>query len=411
MSVSVGVVVLGCGLGSLAFARAQGPSAARWVTAWGSSLQGPAPSTTVTNATVRMIARVTIPGDAVRVRIDNTFGKKPLQISRAFIGQRTTGAAVAQGSGRQILFKGAGAVTIAPGGSVMSDAVAITVRAWQDVAVSLHIPDSDVVPSQHNGAFVTSYLTANNAGDLTEAEAQTPFTQTTTSMFWLKAVEVRTTSTQGAIVAFGDSITDGTCSTVDGHDRWVDWLSVRLTLDAQHRQARGSFTSVVNEGISGNTIGRERIQPPPDSPPGLERLERDVLTHSGITGVIVFMGTNDIRREASAADVIAGLETIARRVKARGLKVTGATIIPRHDVPPSGTNTGWNAAKTRISHQVNAWMSSSAAFDHVIDFARVVRDVAHPDLIAPAYNCDGIHPTPLGYYEMGHFLNLDWFRP
>ena len=410
MSVTVRVVALSCVLGSLVLARSQGPSAAHWVTAWGSSLQGLAPSTTLSNATVRMIARMTIPGDAVRVRIDNSFGKKPLRISRAFIGQRTTGAVVAKGSGRQILFKGAGAVTIAPGGSVLSDAVALKVRAWQDVAVSLHIPDSDVVPSQHNGAFVTSYLTANNAGDVTEAEAQPPFTQPTTSMFWLKALEVQTTSTQGAIVAFGDSITDGTCSTVDAHDRWVDWLSVRLYLDAQNRKSGGSYKSVVNEGISGNTIAREHIQPPPDSPPGLERLERDVLTHNGITDVIVFMGTNDIRREASAADVIAGLETIVTRVKARGLKVTGVTIIPRHDVPPSGTNTGWNAAKTGISHQVNAWMMSSAKFDHVIDFAQVVRDAAKPDLLDPAYNCDGIHPTPRGYYEMGNSLNLDWFR-
>ena len=132
----------------------------------------------------------------------------------------------------------------------------------------------------------------------------------------------------------------------DAHDRWVDWLSLRLYLDAQNRKSGGSYKSVVNEGISGNTIAREHIQPPPDSPPGLERLERDVLTHNGITDVIVFMGTNDIRREASAAEVIAGLETIVTRVKARGLKVTGVTIIPRHDVPPSGTNTGWTAAKS-----------------------------------------------------------------
>jgi lysophospholipase L1-like esterase len=410
MPVIVGMVALSCALGSLVLAHAQGPPAGHWVTAWGSSLQGLAPSTTVSNATVRMIARVTIPGDAVRVRIDNSFGTKPLRISRAVIGHRTTGAVVAKGSGRQILFKGAGAVTIAAGGSALSDAVAITVRAWQDVAVSLHIPDADVVPSQHNGAFATSYFTANNAGDVTEAEAQTPFTQTTTSMFWLKALEVQTTSTQGAIVAFGDSITDGTCSTVDAHDRWVDWLSVRLYLDAQNRKPGGSYKAVVNEGISGNTIGREHIQPPPDSPPGLERLERDVLTHNGITDVIVFMGTNDIRREASAAEVMKGLETIVTRVKARGLKVTGVTIIPRHDVPASGTNTGWNAAKSAISRQVNTWMMSSGKFDHVIDFAEVVRDPANPTLIDPAYNCDGIHPTPRGYYEMGNALNLNWFR-
>ena len=94
-----------------------------------------------------MIARVTIPGDALRIRIDNSFGMKPLRIARAFLGLRTTGGALAKGSNRQVLFKGAGAVTIPPGGSVLSDAVGTKVRAWQDVAVSLHVPDADVVPS------------------------------------------------------------------------------------------------------------------------------------------------------------------------------------------------------------------------------------------------------------------------
>ena len=92
------------------------------------------------------------------------------------------------------------------------------------------------------------------------------------------------------------------------------------------------------------------------------------------------------------------------------MKVTGVTIIPRHDVPPSGTNTGWNAAKTAIRNQVNAWMRTKAKFDHVIDFDQVVRDPASADLIDPAYNCDGIHPTPRGYYEMGNSLSIEWFR-
>src|SRR2546425_17287 len=142
MRVTIGALAFGCVLCSLVLAHSQGPTTAHWVTAWGSSLQGPA-TTTLSNATVRMIARVTIPGDALRIRIDNSFGKKPLTVSRAFVGQRTTGAAVAKGSQRQVLFKGAGAVTIAPRGSVLSDAAGIKVRAWQDVAVSLHTPDSD----------------------------------------------------------------------------------------------------------------------------------------------------------------------------------------------------------------------------------------------------------------------------
>jgi lysophospholipase L1-like esterase len=409
MKVTFAAVLLSAALGSLVLARSQRSSADHWVTAWGSSLQGPA-TTTLSNATVRMIARVTVPGDALRIRIDNSFGTKPLKIARAFLGQRTTGAALAKGSNRPVMFKGAAAVTIAPGGSVMSDPTALKIRAWQDVAVSLHVPESDAVPSQHNGAFATSYFTANNAGDVAGDEARTAFTQTTTSMFWLKSVEVQTASTHGAIVAFGDSITDGTCSTVDGHDRWVDQLSMRLYLDALNRKVGTAYKAVVNEGISGNTIGREHIQPPPDSPPALERIERDLLTHNGITDVIVFIGTNDIRREASAAEVIAGLETIAAKARARGMRVTGVTIIPRHDVPPAGTNTGWNAAKTAIRNQVNAWLRTKARFDHVIDFDQVVRDPANADLIDPAYNCDGIHPTPRGYYEMGNFVSIEWFR-
>jgi lysophospholipase L1-like esterase len=396
-------------LGALAFAHVQNPSSPRWVTAWGSSLQGQG-TTSLTDATVRMIARVTIPGEALRIRIDNSFGTKPLSIAHASIGHRTTGAALAAGSNRPVLFKGAPAVTIPAGGSVMSDAVGLKVRGWQDVAVSLHVPEANVLPSQHNGAFGTSYYTANNAGDTTKDETRTPFTQTTTSMFWLKAVEVQTASAPGAIVTFGDSITDGTCSTVDAHDRWGDWLSLRLASDARARKAGDAYKAVVNEGISGNTIAREHIQPPPDSPPALERLERDVLTHNGITDVIVFIGTNDIRREATAAEVMKGLETIASKVKARGMKVTGVTIIPRHDVPPNGTNTGWNAAKTAIRHQVNAWMRTKAPFDHVIDFDQVVHDQGSHDLIDPAYNCDGIHPTPRGYYEMGNAITLEWFR-
>src|ERR1019366_8623664 len=91
------------------------------------------------------------------------------------------------------------------------------------------------------------------------------------------------------------------------------------------------YEAVVNEGIGGNTLTRENIQPPPDSPPGIERLDRDVLSHSGVKYVILFMGTNDIRREASAAQVIAGMSDIIKRVKARELKIIGVTIIPRHN--------------------------------------------------------------------------------
>jgi lysophospholipase L1-like esterase len=345
---------------------------ATWVTGWGASQQALG-DTQITNATVRMIARVTIPGDGVRVRLDNTFGAEAVTIGRAYIGHRVQGAALAAGSNRPLTFDRASEVVIPAGGSTWSDPVRLSVLAQQDLAVSLYIPGSNVRPSQHTSAVTTSYRSADGSGDATSAEGRTPFGSTTTSLWWLKAIDVETVSSAGAIVAFGDSITDGTCSTLDAHDRWEDVLSVRLGLehDTNPLRPRGlgeGFKAMINEGIGGNTITREGLTPPADSTPGTERLDRDVLSHHGVADVVLFMGTNDIRRGATAAQVIAAMTAIVQKVKARGIRVIGVTIIPRHNAAPTGTNTGWNSDKTSIKNEVNRWIRTKAPFDNIIDF-------------------------------------------
>ena len=392
--------LLAAGLGGLA----QQAPAPRWITAWATSQQS-LDEAGVTDATVRLIARVTAGGDSVRIRLDNGYGTEPLRIGSAAIGHRMRRAGLVPGTNQPVRFGGDRSVTIPPGGNVQSDPVSLAVLARQDLAVSLHLPGAAVRPSRHNGALVTSYASADGAGDLTTDETPTGFTETMTSMWWLKSIEVLTASAGGTIVAFGDSITDGSCSTVDAHDRWEDWLAVRLAT-AEDPAAR---RAVVNEGIGGNTVTRENLEPPPGSTPGVERLERDVLSHAGVTDVILFMGTNDIRREASARQVIAGMETIIDQVHARGIRIHGVTIIPRHTRAPTQNNSGWSPAKTRIRNEVNAWIRGTASFDGVLDFDQVVRDPADPDLIFSAFNCDDIHPTPRGYFEMGWSVPLDLF--
>ena len=86
------------------------------MTAWGTSQQALG-DTPITNATVRMVARVTIPGDAVRIRLDNAFGTGPVMVGRAYIGHRVQGAALAAGSNRPVTFNGASEVAIPAGGS------------------------------------------------------------------------------------------------------------------------------------------------------------------------------------------------------------------------------------------------------------------------------------------------------
>jgi len=402
-AMTIGVVVVVSYASSLAGAQ---DSAARatWVTAWGSSQQTIG-DTHITNATVRLIARVTIPGDNVRIRLDNTFGMTPVTIGRAYVGYRIQGAAIAAGSNRPITFNGGTTGTIPGGGSIWSDPVRLPVLAQQDLAVSLYVPGSNVKPSQHTGAVVTSYRGADGTGDVASSEDRMAFTSTTTALWWLKAIDVESSSAAGAIVAFGDSITDGTCSTLDAHDRWEDVVSVRLGLEHATR-----LKSVVNEGIGGNTLTREGLTPAVDSTPGLERLERDALSHHGVTDVVLFMGTNDIRRGASASQVIAAMTSIIQKVKARNIRIIGVSIIPRHNVAPAGTNTGWNAEKTAIRNEVNQWIRTKSPFDRVIDFDRVVRDPVNSDLLRSAFNCgDGIHPSPAGYYAMGKSVDLKLF--
>src|SRR5262252_1550360 len=377
-----------------------------WITAWATSQQTLG-QTQVSNATLRLIARVTAPGDAIRLRFDNTFGSAPVTFGKVSAGPRQSAnnpASISPGLVMPVTFGGKSSITIAAGGSVMSDRVPLAVDAEEDLAVSVYIPGADVPASQHNGAMVTSFITENGAGDLTTSESGTPFKTRITTMPWLKAIDVSVTAPTTAIVAFGDSITDGTCTTLDGHDRWEDIVAQRFALQDTVRH------SIVNEGIGGNTVTRG-VTPLPDSTPGTERLDRDVLAHAGVSHVVVFMGTNDIRREASAEQLINGLKEIVARVKARGLKVVGATIVPRHNVAPVSSNTGWNDAKTKVRNEVNAWIREAGAFDAVIDFDRVLRSAANPDLLRVTYNCgDGIHPSPLGYFQMGKSVDLNFFE-
>jgi lysophospholipase L1-like esterase len=375
-----------------------------WTTAWGTSQQVLG-QTRVSNATLRLIARVTAPGDAIRLRFDNTFGTTPVTFGKVSVGPRQSAnnpASISPGLLMPVTFAGQPSVTIAAGGSVTSDPIPLRVDAQEDLAVSVYIPGADVAASQHNGAVVTSFTTDDGAGDLTASESGAPFKTRIRTMPWLKAIDVRATAPTTAIVAFGDSITDGTCTTLDAHDRWEDIVAQRLALQDTVRH------SVVNEGIGGNTVTRD-VTPPPDSTPGTERLDRDVLAHAGVSHVVVFMGTNDIRREASTEQVINGLKDIVARVKARGLKVIGVTIVPRHNVVAG--NTGWNDAKTKVRNEINAWIRGGGAFDAVIDFDRVVRSAGNPDLLNVTYNCgDGIHPSPLGYFQMGKSVDLNLFE-
>ena len=310
----------------------------------------------------------------------------------------------AVGENRPVTFGGAVSTVIPPGGSVTSDPVQLRVFARQDIAVSLYVPGADVQPSRHGSAVVTSYLTPNGGGDVAAEEAATAYTETTTSMLWLKSVDVLSRESPGAIVAFGDSITDGTCTTLDAHDRWEDWLSVRLDLASDDRRTalaqvartRCRRPAVVNEGIGGNTVTRAACNRRPTAPRARATRSRRVLAHQREEGDPVHghqrRSARGVRRAGDRGP--GGHHPAGQGARHEDLR--------RHDHPapqraPIGNEQRLEHGKTAIRNEVNQWIRTQAPFDGVLDFDKVVRDPDNHDLIYPPFNCgDGIHPSPPG---------------
>jgi len=202
---------------------------AGWVATWGASPVAPLPTNTTnpgfTNQTVRMIVHTSVGGSEVRIRLSNVFGNDALAIGAAHIALRAGGAGTAPDSDRVLTFGGSGSVSIPAGAPVVSDSVPLSVPAQSDLAVSLYLPGQTGQATWHPGAHDTNYVSP--AGNFT-ADAQMPVDHTVSSWFYLTDVEVKPPRSTPAIVTFGDSITDGTASTMDANHRWPDFLAARL---------------------------------------------------------------------------------------------------------------------------------------------------------------------------------------
>lgn len=368
------------------------------------------------NSTVRVIVRPTIDGTSLRIKLENTIAKTPVVFSSAYVGELDRDAALVTGTNRTLAFAGQPGVTLAPGAGVYSDAIDFPVRAFQRLAVSLDVVSATEI-STHAVGLATSYYAS---GHQAKSESGTGFTTLPTRaqgavsfpVYWVAAVDVKSTSTRGAIVALGDSITDGRCSTTDGngnvvadlHQRWTDVLAERLApLSASYPKA------VVNAGISGNRV----LNDAPTGPPALARLDRDVLDRAGVTHVILFEGTNDIHRGSTSAELIKGIQQIIDRVHERGLKIIGATAIPRGR-PDGVKGEGFDAAKERYRLELNRWIRTEANFDGVIDFDAVMvgggTSATGARIMKHEYSCDFVHPNAAGYRALGESIDLRLFE-
>jgi lysophospholipase L1-like esterase len=389
----------------------KGSDRTRWVGTWTASPQAPEPPIILAtpaqfnNQTIRQIVHVSVGGNRVRVRLSNEYGNKPLVVGAVHVALQLpgNGPAIVPGSDRVLTFGGRTSVTIPAGAPALSDPVELTVPALSNMAISMHLPLATPVTTFHSLGRQTTYI--SGPGNFAGA-ATLPVAQTTESWYFLTGVTVAARRSASAVVALGDSITDGFASTVDANRRWPNLLAARL-------QARPDLrhVAVMDHGISGNRTLHDFI-----GPNALARFDRDVLAAPGVRWVVVLEGINNIGipgafglpgEAVSADDIIYGYRQLIDRARERGLKIYGGTLTPFEGTTFPGYYTAAGEAKRQA---VNAWIRTSRAFDAVIDFDRAIRDPANPLRMLPAYDSgDHLHPNDAGYQAMANAVNLGLF--
>ena len=378
-----------------------------WCATWGTAPAGPPPSSstqTFSNQTLRLIVRTSIPGNRVRVRLSNEMGSAPLRIGAAHIGSSDRGANLVGGRGRDGTLGGSPGATGARGDPLISDPVDIAVPALADLAISLWLPASTQATTIHDLALQTNYVSV--AGNYAGANAL-PVQRTLGSWPFLAEVDVASSAgTPSAIVAIGDSLTDGVRSTTNANRRWTDYLARRLRTAALPGSPP---VAVVNRGISANSLLTDYPTALLSGRDVLERFDRDVLATAGARWLVVLSGINDIIYSSGsnpipAETLQAGWLQLIARARMRGMHVIGATLLPYEG------HAYFTTARDAVRQRANTWIRTSGAWDAVADFDAVLRDPGRPARLLPAYDGgDHLHPNDLGYEAMAKSVPLGWF--
>jgi lysophospholipase L1-like esterase len=374
-----------------------------WVGTWMAAPQltepgnlPPAPG--LADTTLRQVVRATLGGKRIRVKFCNEFGTVPLTLTAAHVARPVggdaspglvgvTSPAIRSETGRALTFHGRPSVTIPPGQAAVSDPLAFDLPALSDLVVTLHVATPSREITGHPGSRCTSYLAAGKH----VAAPDLPGAVRVDHWYFLSGVEVAAPAGAHAVVTLGDSITDGRGSPTNGNGRWPDYLAARL---------RAESVGVLNAGIGGNCVVRGGL-----GPTALARLDRDVLAQPGARWLVLFEGINDLgTRGATAEELIAAFGQIARRAKARGLKVYGATILP------CGGSFYFTPELEAARQEVNRWIRTTRALDAVLDFDAVLRDPKDPTrLSAAARSTDHLHPEGTAYRLLAESIDLRLF--
>ncbi|MFP4017436.1 MAG: SGNH/GDSL hydrolase family protein, partial [Halanaerobiales bacterium] len=290
-----------------------------WVGSWATAPQlvevgnmPPAPG--LSDNTLRQVIRVSTGGSKLRLKFSNQYGQSPLIMKSVHLAVATGGSAINTDTDIVVRFDSSESVIIPAGQTVISDTLKYNLPELTIMAITICFANVPADLTGHPGSRTTSYILPENAVD---AEDMT-LAVTTDHWYVISGIDVLTAdSARRAIVALGDSITDGRGSTTNGNDRWTDNLANRIL-----NNPSTSNVAVLNQGIGGNKILSGGL-----GPTALSRFDRDVLGQSGVRYLIIFEGVNDIGESTSmktADELIDAYKLFIEKAHRENILVYGA---------------------------------------------------------------------------------------
>ncbi|MGE5830922.1 MAG: SGNH/GDSL hydrolase family protein [Micromonosporaceae bacterium] len=395
--------------------RVDNRPAEAWVGSWATAPQ-PAPVRATfdplalsgfKDQTIRMVVRTSVGGSKGRIRVSNRFGAKPLTVGHTTMALPLPDAGPGDlhpTSVHEVTFGGQASVIVPPGGTVFSDATDMAIPWTGDVAISIYLPTETGPPTLHNLSRTTVFI---GSGDHASAASGAELPKTMRTWFFVTGLDVLNRTGAGSIAVLGDSITDGNGSTNNTHHRWTNFLASRLVKEAPDGRAPG----VLNLGIAGNRLGHEGIEfgSPEFGPTASGRFAQDVLAQTGVRAVVVELGINDVWINHDDPNlIIAELRQLATLAHQAGLRIYVCTLMPWGGFAfPAGV-VQYTPTTDSIRLMVNSYLRTTADFDGLLDFDKVLRDPGDPTKLRTDYDVsDHIHPNDAGLEAMAKSIPLE----
>ena len=411
----------------------------KWVAAWGTAptklnMTGmSAVGSLVGDVTVRVVITPTASGERFRVKISNVYGTEPLKINNITAARSKGNSKIDLASLKYITFNnGSPDVTVEAGKEIYSDPVALQVNAFEPIAISMFINEyQDVTTMGLSGAttyFTTGEATRTENYDLLlnvfdEKEMLDIVSKLLIGFGGTGSLDVKLAYSFMKFVpaiASLDVLTDasGYSIVVAGDSTVADNFPEYLA-KAVCQQNNISNVGVVGKGVVGNRLLTSGLGlgSQIDAASLLVRLERDVLSESGVEYVIVKIGANDIihpvskdvlaqapnTSQPSAESIINGYRRLFNACHDAGVKVIVASITQWKGHTRDYFEEGAQYVRTeaefqadwQIAKDVNEWLASTDEHDGYVDLTEISANPLDKDALSPEYTTDGLHPSDI----------------